>query len=334
MLVRYAERGPNFPTLRRGNGSALALLRDRRDADPEIFILSIRPQRNWDRMLAQNASRRPPLRPSATRRPQDRNGADSILLPLSLHPFAVWYILPVWRFAIFTFFGGNIMLFKSALVTQISGSIGGMTGSHNRGGLYLRARTIPVNPNTAAQILIRAAFGGLVNRWTSVLTQIQRDAWDIYAINTPLLGPLGDPVTVSGQNMYIRDNTPRVMIGATTIDTAPAIFNTGSLSLVSVVSAIAATQDVTFNFNNADLWNVVGGHLIVQQSRPQNPSINFFKGPYRFMNSFAGILVGDVTGPAVFPFLAGQALFFRVRASFADSRLTASQFIGPVIATA
>ena len=225
-------------------------------------------------------------------------------------------------------------LFKSALLTQASGSIGGMTLSHNTAGMYIRARTIPVNPNSAAQILIRAAFSGLVNRWTDTLSQVQRDTWELYAANVPLIGPLGDPTFVSGQNQYIRSNTPRSMILATIIDTAPAIFNTGALGLVGVVSAIPATQDVTFSINNPDAWNVANGHLIVQQSRPQNPSINFFNGPYRFMNSFEGPIVGNATGPAVFAFVAAQALFFRVRASFPDARLTASQFIGPVIAAA
>lgn len=225
-------------------------------------------------------------------------------------------------------------LFKSALLTQASGSIGGMTLSHNTAGLYIRARTIPVNPNSPAQILVRAAFSGLVNRWTDTLTQIQRDAWELYAANVPLTGPLGDPILVSGQNHYIRSNTPRVQIGTTTIDTAPAIFNTGALSLVTVLDAITISQNVRFAFTAADGWNVALGHLIVQQSRPQNISLNFFNGPYRFMNSFEGVQVSPVTGPAVFPFVVNQALFFRVRATFADGRLTASQFIGPVITQA
>lgn len=225
-------------------------------------------------------------------------------------------------------------LFKSALLTQASGSIGGMTLSHNNAGLYIRARTIPVNPNSAAQILVRAAFSGLVNRWTDTLFQVQRNGWETYAANVPLTGPLGDPIFVSGQNMYVRSNTPRVMILASTIDGAPSIFNTGALSLVGVTSALASTQTVTFSITIGDLWNVAGGHLIVQQSRPQNPSINFFNGPYRFMNSFEGTQGANPAGPAVFPFVAGQALFFRVRASFPDGRLTASQFIGPVLTAA
>ncbi|KKM06452.1 hypothetical protein LCGC14_1743870, partial [marine sediment metagenome] len=47
------------------------------------------------------------------------------------------------------------MLFKSGLITQGSGSIGGLTASHNRGGMYFRARTIPTNPATSFQTVVR-----------------------------------------------------------------------------------------------------------------------------------------------------------------------------------
>lgn len=226
------------------------------------------------------------------------------------------------------------MLFKSALVTQISGSIGGMTGSHNRGGLYFRSRAVPTDPNTPAQAAIRAVFGALVNRWVNTLNAFQRQGWINYANQVPLTGPLGDPITVSGQNMYIRSNTPRSQIAASIIDTAPSIFDTGTLSLVTASNASEATQDVDFTFSNSDAWNVANGHLIIQQSRPVNPTIDFFRGPYRLMNSFEGPQVSPVTGPAVFPFVAGQRLFFRARASLADGRLTQSQFIGPLLTIA
>lgn len=224
------------------------------------------------------------------------------------------------------------MLFKSALVTQISGSIGGMTGSHNRGGLYFRARSIPVNPNTPAQVTVRAAFSSLVARWNNILTGAEREPWDLYAAAVPLTGPLGDPITVSGQNMYLRSNVPRLRIAASIIDTAPGIFNLGILSPVTLVTATVASQLLSFAFNATDEWNVAGGFLFFQNARPVNPSINFFRGPYRFASAATDAAASPFDSLSPFPFVAGQRIFARAIASLADGRLTEQQFLGPVTA--
>lgn len=240
------------------------------------------------------------------------------------------------RLAVSAILKGSCMLFKSALVTQVSGSIGGMTGSRNRGGMYFRARSIPVNPNTPAQVVVRAAFSNLVARWNDILTPGQRDAWNLYAAAVPLTGPLGDPVTVSGQNMYLRSNVPRLRIGESIIDSAPDIFNLGVLSLVTFLTAIESTQILSFSLDPTDAWNVAGGFLILHQSRPLNPSINFFRGPYRLTG------IGPGSGPTptpldvtpAFAFAADQRIFARAIASYPDGRLTEEQFLGPVLATA
>lgn len=226
------------------------------------------------------------------------------------------------------------MLFKSQILTQASGSIGGITASRNRGGMYFRARAIPTDPNTAPQANIRSIFGSLVNRWINTLTLGQRNNWNSYAANVPLTGPLGDPVIVSGLNHYVRSNTPRVQIITPIIDDAPFIFDTGTLSPVSIDTLSAGVQQFNVNFTEADGWNVANGHIVLQQSRPQNPSINFFRGPYQNVGSVNGVDVTPATKPVIFPVAEGQRVFFRVRATYADGRLTQAQFVGPVLVAA
>lgn len=226
------------------------------------------------------------------------------------------------------------MLFKSALLTQASGSLGGMTASRNRGGMYLRARAIPTDPNTPAQSTIRAIMGALVQRWIDILGPFQRVGWNSYAAQVPLTGPLGDPITVSGLNMYVRSNVPRVQLITTIIDDAPTIFDTGLLSLVTITNLSEAVQQLDVNFTDADGWNQGVGHLLIQQSRPQNPTINFFRGPYRLGSTINGPAVSPVTIPTVFAVVAGQRMFFRARATYPDGRLTQAQFIGPITAVA
>ena len=50
------------------------------------------------------------------------------------------------------------MLFRGTHLTDASGSLSGVTYSHNRGGAYTRNRSIPVNPNTVQQQAVRNAF--------------------------------------------------------------------------------------------------------------------------------------------------------------------------------
>lgn len=219
------------------------------------------------------------------------------------------------------------MKFKSALVTQASGSVGGMTASRNRGGMYFRSRAIPTNPSTSFQEAVRTAMAQLVVDWKTALTQTQRDAWALYAFNTPVLNALGEEIKLSGQNMYIRGNVPRVQASETIAEDAPIVFDLGTFSDPSF-TVDAANDETDVTFDNADDWaNEDDAAMLVYASRPQDPSINYFQGPYRL----AGVIQGDGTTPPTspatlslpFPVVAGQVVFFRTVVSRSDGRLSA-----------
>lgn len=219
------------------------------------------------------------------------------------------------------------MLIKSALVTQASGSVGGMTASRNRGGMYLRSRAIPTNPNTGQQQAVRSLMASLMVVWQSVLTPTQRAAWELYATNTPFLNRVGAAIKLSGLNCYVRTNIPRLQATATRIDNAPTIFNLGSLTAPTIASATAATGIISLGITNSDLWATVpGGHLLVYVGRQQNPTINYFRGPYQYAGRVNGAVVPpsspqNITSP--FPFATGRRIFVRCVAAFADGRLSA-----------
>jgi len=221
-------------------------------------------------------------------------------------------------------------LFKSGIITQGSGSIGGTTLSHNRGGMYMRARTIPVNPDTSFQNVVRAQLANLVNRWANTLTSVQRDAWNTYALNTPLTGPLGDPRNVGGIGMYIRGNVPRAVAGLPLVDAGPTIFDTGGFTPVTAPTATDASDLLGFAYTAADAWaNEDDAAMLIFGSRPQNPGINYFTGPYRYAAKIDGDSITPPTSPASetnpFVFAAGQRVFFRVAVSRADGRLSTTQ---------
>lgn len=223
------------------------------------------------------------------------------------------------------------MKFKGTLIGAASGSLAGTTFSHNRGGQYTRRRAIPTNPNSPAQAAVRSYLSDLTSRWNNVLTPEQRDAWDIYAQNTPINNSLGDPVNVGGLGMYIRANVPRRVGSIAIIDDGPTIFNLSSLTKPGLTSVTASTGIAVVTYTNTDDWaGAVGGALMVYASRPQNPSINFFRGPYQFAGKVAGAGTpptspANITVP--FALSAGQKVFFRFNAFTADGRLSAETFL-------
>lgn len=229
------------------------------------------------------------------------------------------------------------MLFKGLLITSLSGSMDGVTASRNKGGSYLRKRAIPTNPNTSNQQIVRGAMGLLTSSWNDDLTAVQRDAWQTYADNVTLTNPNGDQINVSGQNMFIRYNIPAIQVGLAIQNAAPTTFNLGPFTEPTLISASAASQDLSVGFDNTDAWaNETGSAMAVYISRPQNQSINFFRGPYQFSDTIDGDDTTAPTSPAAiavpFPITDGQELFARIRVLRADGRLS-SEFFGSVSVT-
>jgi hypothetical protein len=223
------------------------------------------------------------------------------------------------------------MKFQSQVIASASGSVGGCTYSRNRFGQYMRRRAMPVNPLTVFQTAVRQQFAVLAARWKDVLTDAEREAWTTYGVNTPVLDSLGFPIILTGLNWYIACNTARLLnplVALNIVDTAPGIFGKDTFSQVSV-TASEATQIVSVAYVNTDGWaGEVGGALAMYSSRPFSPSVNFFKGPYRFGKYELGA-VAPPASPDTFasPFVltAGQNMGFRVLSVRADGRISTPQ---------
>lgn len=240
-------------------------------------------------------------------------------------------------------------LIKSQVLTQASGSVGGLTYSHTAGGMYMRARSIPVNPNTGNQLDVRAAMTALVTAWTETLSAAQRATWDLYGANTPTTNPLGEQIFLSGQNWYIACNTPRLQAqtklgGAPAIarvDSAPIIFDRGTFT----TPTFGATQDVELetSFTNTDAWaGEVGSILLIYEGQPKNPSRNFFNGPYRLIGVVRGAVIPPTSPVAItaatiaslgYTFAQDQNLWVAYAVSRADGRLSTRRVVGPNIVT-
>ena len=217
-----------------------------------------------------------------------------------------------------------VLVKTSIAVSQLSGSIGGTTFARNRGGQYARSRISPLNPATSRQSQVRATLASLSNRWTTVLTQSQRDAWDLYASNVPLTNNLGEQIFVSGINMYVRANSVLLDTDNDVADDGPTTFTQGP-SVIPTLAVDEATDMIEItNLGDFDPGDPDIGFLL-QMGPPQNAGINFFSSPFRKIygaevtDAVPTFPVDDI--PAAFPFSAGQAIFLRSRAVTLDGRL-------------
>ncbi len=219
------------------------------------------------------------------------------------------------------------MLYKPMLGAEMSGSMGGITASHNSGGQYFRSRVVPTDPATAGQVAVRSAVATLASRWAAVLTEAQRDAWNVYAANSPMLNRIGESRTISGIAQFIRSNTPLVSQGFLPVDDGPLTYMLPTMTGTGI-TADSATNQFDLFFENTDSWAVsAGGRLLLYTSRPQNQSVNFFKGPYQFATAVAGNDPVAPTSPVTaiaspFAFAAGMKIFYQLRAFTADGRLS------------
>lgn len=218
------------------------------------------------------------------------------------------------------------MIFKSPIFAQASGSIAGTVFSRNAGGMYVRSRANPTNPNTDAQQAVRDAMRTLVFYWSQTLTDTNRENWNTYAFNTPTLNKLGESTHKTGQQMFLRGNIPRLAAGLDIITGAPTTFDLGSLTPGFAPSADESTQMITVPYINTDPWaGDTLGALLIYQSRPQNATRTFGKGPFQLATFVAGDTIpptSPVVFTSLFPLAIGQKIFLQIRASTGDGRLS------------
>lgn len=218
------------------------------------------------------------------------------------------------------------MLILSPLVNRMSGKLGGIVGARNAGGMYLRSNVMPVNPQTAAQMMVRSYLAQLVARWSQVLTADQREQWGTYGQNVTRQNKIGQTIKVTGQNWYVGNNILRLQSGLSIVDNGPVIF-AGDTMTPPTVTLAASDGDISVAYTNTDDWaGEVGGALIVFASRPLSNSRNFPATSYLY----AGKVAGAETPPTsplslVNPFNieANYRQWYRLISLRADGRVSA-----------
>ena len=216
-------------------------------------------------------------------------------------------------------------------IAVISGKIGGTVYFRGPGGASARAWVKPIDPGSARQQLVRFAVAQLTTRWGEILTDLQRAAWATYAENVPLPNRMGSVRPIGALPMYVRCNVPRIT-GLDPItgiqDDAPAIFDIGTYTAPAVDAIDAASNTMTWSFGDTDDWAITeGGAMYVFASKPKNPTIHFYKGPYNAAATIPGAVIPPSSPVQInlpFPVEVGQKIFIRANVTHSDGRLASS----------
>ena len=216
-------------------------------------------------------------------------------------------------------YGGGIL--------DARGSIGGQVHSHNRFGSYVRARTTPVNPKSSRQNLIRAAVQYLAQYWSNTLTQLERDAWEVYADAITRSNKLGQQIKLTGFNHFIRSAVPRVQNADTVIEPGPTTLTLPPADPIFEVEVDETGQELSITFDPLFAWNIIdGGFMYVYMSEPAQVGNNFIGKPFRLAGAIDGDTASPPTSPQVlaspWPVAEGQVIVCKARISEVDMRLS------------
>lgn len=175
-------------------------------------------------------------------------------------------------------------------VGQISGKLGSVVFSHNRGGAYVRARSIPCQPGGKYQDKIRLAVETASIAWRE-LSDNARQAWVSWADGHPIPNRMGQMVRLQGNAAYVQLNTRQAWLGGAAVGLPPA--NDVPLPLVTCAGSFDIGAGA-FNVAYTPTPLTGGCCLYVWGCLLQDPSIKFVKNRLR---QFA---VGGVNGPSPF----------------------------------
>jgi hypothetical protein len=148
--------------------------------------------------------------------------------------------------------------------------MGGVTFSHNKGGMYIRKRVTPTNPRSVLQTAIRSGFKNTSSLWASALTAAQRAGWTAFAQANPVPNKLGAPCIITGLQMFMRFNTPIVTYAASLgiILTAPSAgtFIPAPNPITAIVTG--STGAITAINITLPYLPATGDYLLLQISEP------------------------------------------------------------------
>ena len=179
-----------------------------------------------------------------------------------------------------------------SVLGELSGSMGDITAARNKGGMYLRFRARPTNPQTPKQTAVRERLGGLSKRWSQFLTEAQRIAWKLLADTYSVVDVLGESRNLTGIAMFNKLNGVLLNAGESVVYDPPIGMDVSSTEALEITTAVGAATDCVLTFSP-----VLGATEVLYINGVVNisPAINNVKKLRRFFGVSAASALSPLT---------------------------------------
>ncbi len=162
-----------------------------------------------------------------------------------------------------------------SIITDIKGSIGGITYQKNRSGQIARLRSGTFKTSTPKQTTAQGKHITILSTWQS-LSLTDRDLWNLFAVANTKVNRFGEIKTLTGLNWFESINQTRMLFGLSflltppvySLPTAPPVYNL-------VVSPTVLTVEFI------PVFAPVGTGMKIWTTPPLTRSTNSLRSEYR-----------------------------------------------------
>lgn len=162
-----------------------------------------------------------------------------------------------------------------SIITDIKGSIGGITYQKNRSGQIARLRSGTFKSSTPKQTISQSNHITILSAW-SQLTLAEKDLWNLFAIANTKINRFGEVKTLTGLNWFESINQNRMLFGLSFLLTPPVY----SLPTAPpAYSLVLSPTVITVEFSPA--FNPVGTGLKIWTTPPLSRVTNSLRSQYR-----------------------------------------------------
>jgi len=168
-----------------------------------------------------------------------------------------------------------------AIITNLAGSIGGITFQNNKSGSIARLRPRNNKVGTTKQFTKRSNFTQLIAAWNALSLSDQED-WNTFAAANPKIDIWGASTNLSGLNWFMSVNGNRQTTGQAILSTYPT-YTAGS-AIPSYLFTLSGSE-ITINFGTT--FAHPDDYLIALLSPPLLSQSTINKKNLRVVRSFA-----------------------------------------------
>jgi len=167
-----------------------------------------------------------------------------------------------------------------AMVSVISGKVGGTVFSRNRGGQYARTHAIPSKVTSARALTVKAAFAAMSQAYNNLDAE-DRLAWTMYARENPVPNRIGQSTTLTGQGWFVGLNSRLAAIPMAANDTPPTIPS----PVIALVSGFAVDDDPSASFAIASHPDDDHVRVVIYGARAASPGREYVENLFTHIHT-------------------------------------------------